>query len=101
MLSMAEYGHPLTTEQVRLKVALITQERPTSFIDGIPGRGWLRWFKKCHPSLTIRQSQGLEFSRAKGLNAENVQGFYHNMEKLYEKYRYPPNNIWNYDESGA
>ena len=101
MLSMVEYGHPLTIEQVRMKVALITQERPTPFTNGIPRHGWLRWFKKRHRNLTIRQSQGLEFSRAKGLNAKTVQGFYHNLEKLYEKYRYPPDNIWNCDESGA
>ena len=30
-----------------------------------------------------------------------MQGFYHNLEKLYEKYRYPLDNIWNCDESGV
>ena len=49
MLSMVEYGHPLTTDQLRLKVALITQERPTPFTNGIPWCGWLQWFKNRHP----------------------------------------------------
>ena len=40
MIDMAEYGHLLSIEQLRLKVALITQERPTPFIDGIPRRRW-------------------------------------------------------------
>ena len=46
MTDMADYGHPLSIEHLRLKVALLTQERPTPFIDGIPRREWLRWFKK-------------------------------------------------------
>ena len=39
MIDMAHYSHPLSTEQLRLKVVLIIQERPTPFTDGIPGRG--------------------------------------------------------------
>ena len=101
MIDMANYGHPLSTEQLRLKVALMTQERPTPFTDGIPGRGWLRWFKKRHPDLTRRQAQGLEISRAKGLCAENVASFYTNLEELYQKYQYLADHIWNCDESGA
>ena len=45
LIDMANYGHLLSTEQLRLKVALMTQERPTPFTDLIPGRGWLHWFK--------------------------------------------------------
>ena len=56
MIDMAEYGHPLSIEQLRWKVALMTQERPTSFTDGIPGRGWLRWFKNRHLDLLVRQA---------------------------------------------
>ena len=101
MIDMANYGHPLSTEQLKLKVALMTQERPTSFTDGIPGRGWLRWFKKRHPDLTRRQAQGLEIERAKGLYVENVASFYSNLQELYEKYQYPVDHVWNCNESGA
>ena len=101
ILSMADLGYPLTTDQLRLKVALLPQERPTPFANGIPGRGWLRWFKSRHLGLTIGHSQSLEISRAKGLNAQKVQGFYKNLHKLYQKHGYPPQNIWNCDGSGA
>ena len=46
MINMAHYDHPLSTEQLKLKVALMTHERPNPFTDGIPKRGWLHWFKK-------------------------------------------------------
>ena len=68
MREMAEYGHPLTTEQLKLKVALLTQERPTPFTNGVLGNSWLMWFRNRHPNLTVSQSQSLEFARAKGLN---------------------------------
>lgn len=101
MERMQNCGHPLSMEDLRLKVALITQDRVTPFRDGIPGDSWVRWFKKRHPNLTMRHSQGLEFARAKGLCAENVASFYNNLEQAYQAQNYPPDRIWNCDESGA
>ena len=101
MIKMAEYRHPLTTEELRLKIALLTQERVTPFKDGILGNSWFTWFKKRHPNLTTRQSQELEYSRAKGFCAEKVASFYQNLQQLYHKHKYPPKNIWNCNESGA
>ena len=46
ILKMQENGFPLTMDQLRLKVAEMTQERVTPFRDGIPRNGWLKWFKK-------------------------------------------------------
>jgi hypothetical protein len=61
----------------------------------------VRWFKKRHPDLTLRTSQGLDCARARGLCPENVASFYSNLEKLYRIHRYLAENIWNCDESGA
>jgi hypothetical protein len=101
MGKMQDYGHLLTMQQLRLKVATITQERVTPFHEGIPGRSWVRWFKLRHPDLTLRSSQGLEFARARGLCPENVASFYGNLHHLYNTHKYPATNIWNCDESGA
>ena len=79
MIKMAHYRHPLTIEELTLKVALLTQERATPFKDGISGNSWFTWFKKRHPNQTTRQSQELGFSRAKGLCAEKVASFYQNL----------------------
>ena len=101
MIEMIDLGHPLSIEQLHLKVALLTQKRPTPFTNGIPRPAWLRWFKKRHHALALRQSQGLDVARAKGLCPENIQTFYKNLEELYKKYQYPPEHIWNCDENGA
>ena len=80
ILKMQEYAYPLSMDQLRLKVAEIVQDRVTPFRDGIPGNGWIKWFKKRHPNLTLRHSEGLEFLRARGLCPKNVRSFYSNLE---------------------
>jgi hypothetical protein len=73
----------------------------TPFKDGIPGDSWIHWFKKRHPNLTLRTSQGLDFARARDLCLDKVASFYRNLEELYKTHKYAPENIWNCDESGA
>jgi hypothetical protein len=91
----------MTILQLRLKVALITQDRMTPFTNGIPGPRWLRWFKKRHPELSLRLAQGLDAKRARSLCPDNVKMFYSNLRSLYDKYEYSPSRIWNCDESGV
>lgn len=98
---LQEFGHPVNMAALRMKVAEICQGRETPFIDGIPGRGWLRWWRRRHPELALRVAQGLETSRARGLCQENVQSFYHNLSHLYDTNSYSPDRIWNCDETGA
>ena len=79
ILEMQEHAHPVLIFELRRKVAEITQERWTPFKDGIPRRGWLRWFRNRHPELTLRSAQGLEEGRARGLNPSSVSSFYENL----------------------
>lgn len=54
MLDMQDVAHPISIIELRTKVTEITQERWTPFRDGVPGRGWLRWFRNRHPELTLQ-----------------------------------------------
>jgi hypothetical protein len=74
--------------------------RQTPFKEGIPGAGWLRWFWKRHPEISLRTSQGLDLGRAKGLSPDHVSTFYENLEGLLAK-GCEASHIWNCDESGA
>jgi hypothetical protein len=67
ILKMQDLGWPMTIGLVRLKVAQICQDRSKPFTNGILGQGWLRWFRRRHPELTLRSSQGLEVKRARNL----------------------------------
>ena len=99
MLEMERLAHPLTPNDLKLKVAEICQTRHIPFKNGIPRRSWLQWFQKRHPQLVLRQSQGLELNRTKNLCPPMVQVFYENLEKLYNQHQYQPSEIWNVDES--
>jgi hypothetical protein len=46
IMDMARYGHPINITELKIKVAKATQLRETPYKDGIPGTGWLYWFKK-------------------------------------------------------
>ena len=79
MLEMQDHAHPISILELRRKVAEITQEQWTPFTDGIPGRGWLKWFRNRHPELILRSSQGLEEGCARGLNPSSVASLYENL----------------------
>jgi hypothetical protein len=53
ILKTQEEGHSVTIQQLKLKVAEITQSRPTPFTKGIPGPTWWKLFKARHPDLMI------------------------------------------------
>jgi hypothetical protein len=53
---MTRYGHPLNLTELKIKVVEATQLRTTPFTDGIPGCGWLRWFRKRHLELSLHRS---------------------------------------------
>ena len=102
IFKMQDLGHPLTPGELRLKVALATQCRKTPWsATGVPGKGWLRRFKRRHSELATRRSQGLEVARARALCPATAETLYTNLEYLYTSYNYPPNHIWNCDESGV
>jgi hypothetical protein len=100
ILGMARYGHPINITELKIKVAEATQLHDTPFKDGIPRAGWVRWFRKCHPEISVRMSQGLDCGRARGLCSENVSSFYENLEVMLAK-RYEASHIWNCNELGA
>ena len=79
MFKMATLGYPLTLGQLKLKVAMIVQERPNPFTDGILGKSWLFGFRQRHPDLVLCSPQGLQIARARGMCKENVETFYHNL----------------------
>jgi hypothetical protein len=56
ILGMAKYGHPMNIIELKIKVAEATQLRDTPFKDGIPRAGWLHWFRKRHPKISLCMS---------------------------------------------
>ena len=54
-----------------------------------------------HLQLVLRVLQGLDYKRARTVNPTTVAQLYSNLESLYEKHCYPPNCVWNVDETSC
>ncbi|KAI5070476.1 hypothetical protein GOP47_0014819 [Adiantum capillus-veneris] len=92
-------GHGVSVLDVKLKVAEICQTRHTLFTNGILGRSWWKGFRRRHPQLVIRVSEGLDQSRAIRFRPKIVKTLYENLRMLYDENKYPPSNIWNADKT--
>ena len=98
---MVHWGHLITPMQVNSKVVEITQERVTSFRNGVLGESLLQWFRARHPHLVLRVPQLLDHKKKRAINLESIVAFYSNLETLYNIHHYPPNCIWNIDDTSC
>jgi hypothetical protein len=53
LIKMCDRKFGLSLSALKMKVYEITKNRWTPFKDGIPGGGWMRWFKQRHPELIL------------------------------------------------
>jgi transposase-like protein len=59
-LDMQRNGHAITFYMLRRKVADICQGRETPFRNGVPGKSWMDWFRKRHPTVMIEAAHSLK-----------------------------------------
>lgn len=64
------------------------------------GKDWLKSFLKRHLELSFRCQTGTSFARAKGFNKESVDEFFNILEMLMDEFKFPPNRLYNIDETG-
>jgi hypothetical protein len=67
----------------------------------IPGKNWLRCFKKCHPKLKISRPSNLDPKHMQNFNCTNVDFFYRLLKCVFDAHpNFPPQHIWNMDKKG-
>lgn len=59
-MDMQRNGHSITFYMLRRKVADICQGRETPFRNGVPGKSWMDWFRKRHPTVMIEAAHSLK-----------------------------------------
>ncbi|CAI6356150.1 unnamed protein product [Macrosiphum euphorbiae] len=76
-------------------------KHPFSDESMMAGRGWLDRFLRRHKhTLSIRKPCGTSFARALGFTKEKVNKFFDILEAEFEKHNYPPDRVYNVDETG-
>ncbi|KAJ0172500.1 hypothetical protein K1T71_011639 [Dendrolimus kikuchii] len=72
-----------------------------NFMNEVAGRAWLDHFLRRHKDvLSLRRPIGTSYARAQGFNRESVKNFFDILETEMTKVNYPPDRIFNVDETG-
>lgn len=64
------------------------------------GKTWLYKFLERHPNVKLRTPEPTSLARAMGFNRPAVQKFFSLLSDVLEKYKIPPERIYNVDETG-
>ncbi|CAM1314543.1 Uncharacterised protein r2_g2517 [Pycnogonum litorale] len=71
------------------------------FSEDMADRAWFDHFMHRHKNrLSLRKPEGTSLARAVGFNKESVMNFFDLLETEYSKHNYPPNRIYNVDDTG-
>lgn len=65
----------------------------------LAGKDWTQCFLRRH-NLSLRTPQKTSVGRIMGFNRIQVERFYENLSELMSKYKFPPDRIYNMDETG-
>ncbi|XP_065639620.1 uncharacterized protein LOC136072345 [Hydra vulgaris] len=65
------------------------------------GEDWLYGFMNRFKNLSLRRPEATSLSRATSFNKTNVAEFFKNLEEIFRKYNFNPNDIYNADETGC
>jgi DDE superfamily endonuclease len=60
---------------------------------------WINGFRERNPELSLRKAENVSIARIKGFTKPKVTDFFKKLEKVYDKYKYGAESIWNFDES--
>lgn len=98
------YG--LTYSQARVLAYQYAQHLPNCSIpeawelNKIAGKFWMQSFMKRHVTLSLRSPENTSLARATAFNKTTVAEFFNNYIAVMEKYVFPPERIYNLDETG-
>lgn len=67
----------------------------------IAGKEWMLGYMNRHKELSLRKPESTSLGRSIAFNKHNVDEFFKNYEETLRKYKFSPERIFNFDESGV
>nr|CAH7744864.1 unnamed protein product [Callosobruchus chinensis] len=65
------------------------------------GKDCLYGFLRRNPEIKLRQPEGTSINRIASFNSESTKKFFANLKVLMDRYHFPPQKIFNMDETGV
>ena len=105
-LTASKLNHGLSTKQMRVLAfdfaTANEKDVPRSWVcNQCAGPDWLSGFLTRHQELSILTPEGTSLSRSTSFNKTNVGEFFDNLQKVFERHQFSPNDIYNIDETGV
>lgn len=101
-LSMEATFYGLTRKDLRRMALQLALKNNLNhpFNNIMAGRKWLKLFLRRHPELSLRRPIGTSVARARGFCRDHVNNYFNLLEACFDEYNYPPDRIFNVDETG-
>ena len=105
IIDLSERFHGLTSEKVKELAYEFAMVNKINILDSWKtnkkaGKDWLLPFMAEY-KLSVRQPEATSLGRATAFNAHNVSLFYSNFSDVMSRHQFPPNRIFNIDETGC
>nr|CAH7731547.1 unnamed protein product [Callosobruchus chinensis] len=105
VLTLAKLFYGLTPKELSRLAFKYAEEH--KIIHGFPsnkqaaGKDWLYGFLRRNPEIKLRQPEGTSINRIASFNSESTKKFFANLKVLMDRYHFPPQKIFNMDETGV
>ncbi|GFO30943.1 tigger transposable element-derived protein 6-like protein [Plakobranchus ocellatus] len=105
VLKASRIGFPLDSKSIRKLSYQLAEKNNMSFppswaVNEMAGEDWLSGFLKRHECISRRTPEATSLARATAFNKTSVEAFFEKLQDLYSRYSFPPERVYNLDETG-
>lgn len=86
--------------EMETRFFLLTMKDLRRLVFQIASKKWVSGFLKRNPRISLRIPENTSYARAQTFNRNNISSYFTALAAIIDQYKFPPENIYNVDESG-